>query len=125
MLRKSHFPNLQNGVKGVHVSMVEIKSGINIWWRMISPIEHAQRKSLLKFTECGRPFKLERWRLYVAFDQGLRSIPQVSVSWRNVKVDIYGTEYDPNILMVHMKIKIRSMVQNSSTNPKCREGNFE
>ena len=104
--------------------MVEIKSGINLWQRMILLIEHARIKSLLKFVKCGRTFKLERWRLYVAFDQGLRSIPQVSVSWRNVKVEIYGTEYDPNILMVHMKIKIRSMVQNNYANTKCGEGNF-
>ena len=71
MLGKSHFSNLWNGLKQVHVSTVEIKSGINLWQRMIPPIEHAWLKSLLKFVEFGRPFKLEWWILNVAFDQGL------------------------------------------------------
>ena len=75
MFGKSHFPNLRNGIKGVHVSIVEIKSRINLWWRKILPIERAWRKSLLKFVEFGRPFKLERWILKVDFDQGMKSIP--------------------------------------------------
>ena len=75
MFRKIHFPNLRNGIKGVHVSIVEIKSGINLWWRKIPPIERAWRKSLLKFVEFGRPFKLEQWILKVDFDRGMKSIP--------------------------------------------------
>ena len=104
--------------------MVEIKSEINPWRRMIPLIEHEQRKSLLKFAEFGRPFKIERRRLKVAFDLGLRSISQITVAWRKVGVEICEIEYSPHILMALMEVKIRSTVQNSFANPKCREGNF-
>ena len=68
-----------NGLKRVHVSMMEIKSEINIWRRMILLIEHAQRESILKFVEFGRPFQIGRQRLKVALDRWLRSIPQIRV----------------------------------------------
>ena len=124
MLGKSHFPNLWNGVKGVHVPIVEIKSGINLWRRMIPRIEHVQRKSLLKFAKIGRPFKLEQQRLNVPFDRGLRSIPQIRVAQTKVRVEICEIEYSPHISTVQMEVKIRSTIQNSFANPKCREGNF-
>ena len=91
---------------------------------MISLIEHVQIKAQLKFAECGRPLKLERWRFKVVFYQGLETILQVEVARRKVRVEIFGIEYGPHISTVQMKVKIRSMVQNSSANPKCREGNF-
>ena len=124
MLGEIHFPNLHNGLKKVHVSMVEIKPRINLWQRLIPLIEQAWRKSLLKFVEFSRPFKIEQWILKVAFDRGMKSIPQIRVARRKVRVDICGIEYSPHILMVHMGVNIRSMVQNISSNPKCREGNF-
>ena len=104
--------------------MVEIKSGINLWQRMIPSIEYAWRKSLLKFVEFGRPLKLERQILKADFDQGLRSIPKIRVAWRKVGVEICEIEYSPHILMALMEVKIRSTVQNSSSNTKGREGNF-
>ena len=60
----------------------------------------------------------------MAFDRGLRSIPKIRVARRKVGVEICGIEYSPHISMVQMEVKIRSMVQNSYANPKCREGNF-
>ena len=56
------------------VSMVDIKSEINLWWRMLPLIEHAWRNSILEFEEFGRPVKLERCRLKVSLDKWVRSI---------------------------------------------------
>ena len=58
------------------------------------------------------------------FDQGLRMIAQVEVAWIKVRVEICGIQYGSHISTVQMKVKIRSMVQNSSAKRKCTEGNF-
>ena len=50
---ENHISNLRNGLKGVHVSTVEIKLGMNLWQRMISLIEHALIKACLEFPEVG------------------------------------------------------------------------
>ena len=54
----------------------------------------------------------------------MRSIPQIRVAWRKVRVDICRIENIPHFWMVQMEVKIISTIQNSSGNPKGREGNF-
>ena len=54
----------------------------------------------------------------------MRPIPQIRVARRKVRVEMYEIEYIPHISTVQMEVKIRSIVENSSSNTKCREENF-